>query len=141
MDWGMSLIGSQADYVARGDEYADDRGLGQANLTGRGGDEFLDLILDGTGWYALAVWKTGGAEVTREGTYTLEIRQVGVADTPVAETQLLVSSTGASNDGADDDVEDIVDADLTVSEKLWTSESLILSVHPLGKSSPSNWDA
>lgn len=79
IDWGLTLHRGQAPYHAKS---AGAGIVGQTWGAGPGSDEILTALVPQSGYYCVAVWKTGAADATRAGQYRLVF---GNPSTPVGD--------------------------------------------------------
>jgi len=77
VDFGLSVYAP--DYPFKNKSGAMDGGL--AYLNAGGGDEWLTVDVSAEGWYAVAVWKRGSADLPLAGSYRLRV-EPGVTDVP-----------------------------------------------------------
>lgn len=95
VDWGVALHGPTA-FQGKSDAIAMSYAQG-----GAGGNELLVVDVPAAGYYGIAVWKTGAAELAKDGTYNLLIRPMwvtGVGDeVPAAATRLVDVSPNPFN--------------------------------------------
>lgn len=77
VNWGLSLYAPDASTMGKSSSVTN--GISWLNGAGRGERLMVDAAT--TGWYALAVWKAGAADLTQSGSYNL-IVHTGVTGTP-----------------------------------------------------------
>ncbi len=68
VDWGLTLHRGQLPYYAKS---ASAGIVAQSWIAGAGQDENLPAIVPQDGYYCLAIWKTGAADVAKAGQYEL----------------------------------------------------------------------
>lgn len=88
IDWGLSLYRADAAYVGKSD--AVEGALAYRN--GNGADEYFTVHTPVAGWYCLAIWKAGLADVAKAGAYRLYVTR---AASPVPDELPIVPTSSA----------------------------------------------
>ena len=77
VDWGVAVHAADQVFQSKGDAVSG----GLAWLGGPGASEFATCQIPVSGWYCIAVWKSGSDDLGWNGSYTLQVRPL-TTDTP-----------------------------------------------------------
>lgn len=78
IDWGISLYPNNVEHLGKSDVIPG----AIAYSAGPGQPETFSTTITTTGWYCLAVWKSTGSDLMKEGRYGLRVTQRWASDVP-----------------------------------------------------------